>query len=133
MKIGIDIDGVILDSEREFRVQSELYDIRKLKKNSIIDNKELKVQMRYNWSEEELNDFINKKFIEVAQNSNFMPGAIEVINLLKKEGHELIIITARGAIIEKMKRNGPVTEQMRKDVMENVYHNSLVNWIQSFR
>ena len=36
------------------------------------------------------------------------------------------------AIIERMRRNGPVTEQMRKDVIENVYHNSLVTWIKSF-
>ena len=57
MKIGIDIDGVILDSEREFRIQSELYDVIKLNRNSIIDNKELKVQARYEWSEQELYDF----------------------------------------------------------------------------
>lgn len=103
MKIGIDIDGVILDSEREFRVQSELYDIIELNKNSIINNKELKAQLRYNWSKEELNEFIKSKFIKVAKSSNFMPGAIEVINLLKKEGHELIVITARGGMIKEMK------------------------------
>ena len=37
------------------------------------------------------------------------------------------------AILERMRRNGPVTDQMKKDVMENVYHNSLVNWIRSFQ
>ena len=31
-----------------------------------------------------------------------------------------------------MKHNGPVTEQMKKDVLENTYHNSLVTWIKSF-
>jgi len=31
-----------------------------------------------------------------------------------------------------MKKNGPVTDQMKKDVMENVYHDSLVTWIKSF-
>lgn len=108
MKIGIDIDGVILDSEREFRVQSELYDIIKLKRNSIINNKELKAQYRYNWSEEEVKDFINQEFLEVSKECNFMPGALEVINMLKKEGHELIIITARGHIIKEMK---PLAEE----------------------
>jgi len=39
----------------------------------------------------------------------------------------------QSAIIEKMKCNGPLTEQMRKDVMENVYHDSLVTWVKSFR
>ena len=108
MKIGIDIDGVILDSEKEFRIQSELYDVIKLNKNSIINNKELKVQYRYNWSEEELKNFINQEFLRVSRECNFMPGAIEVINMLKQEGHELIIITARGGMIKEMK---PVAEK----------------------
>ena len=42
MKIGIDLDGVVFDSEKEFRVYSELYDMLDLKQNSKIDNKELK-------------------------------------------------------------------------------------------
>ncbi len=37
------------------------------------------------------------------------------------------------AIIAIMEKNGPVTDQMRKDVTDNVYHDSLVNWIKSFR
>ena len=36
------------------------------------------------------------------------------------------------AILDRMRRNGPVTEQMKKDVLDNVYHNSLVTWIKSF-
>ena len=112
MKIGIDIDGVILDSEREFRIQSELYDVIKLNRNSIINNKELKVQSRYNWNEKELYDFVNQEFIKVSEECNFMPGALEVIDMLKKQGHELIIITARGQIIEEMK---PVAEERFKE------------------
>lgn len=37
------------------------------------------------------------------------------------------------AILAIMEKNGPVTEQMRKDVMDNVYHDSLINWVKSFR
>lgn len=37
------------------------------------------------------------------------------------------------AILAIMGKNGPVTDQMRKDVMDNVYHDSLINWIKSFR
>ncbi len=36
-------------------------------------------------------------------------------------------------ILAKMGKNGPVTEHMRRDVIENVWHNSLVNWANSFR
>ena len=37
------------------------------------------------------------------------------------------------AILAIMEKNGPITDQMRKDVMDNVYHDSLINWIKSFR
>ncbi len=37
------------------------------------------------------------------------------------------------AILAFMGKNGPVTEQMRRDVTDNVYHESLINWIKSFR
>ncbi|MGN0343376.1 MAG: alpha-amylase family glycosyl hydrolase [Lachnospiraceae bacterium] len=37
------------------------------------------------------------------------------------------------AILAIMEKNGPVTDQMRRDVENNVYHDSLVNWVKSFR
>ncbi len=37
------------------------------------------------------------------------------------------------AILAIMEKNGPVTDQMRKDVTDNVYHDSLIAWIKSFR
>ncbi len=37
------------------------------------------------------------------------------------------------AILAIMEKNGPVTDQMRKDVTDNVYHDSLINWLKSFR
>lgn len=37
------------------------------------------------------------------------------------------------AILAIMSKNGPVTDQMRRDVTDNVYHDSLINWIKSFR
>ena len=37
------------------------------------------------------------------------------------------------AILATMEKNGPLTDQMRRDVANNVYHDSLINWIKSFR
>lgn len=37
------------------------------------------------------------------------------------------------AILAIMEKNGPVTDQMRRDVENNVYHDSLISWIKSFR
>ena len=37
------------------------------------------------------------------------------------------------AILEKMASNGPVNDQMIKTVMDNVYPDSLKNWVKSFQ
>ena len=37
------------------------------------------------------------------------------------------------AILAIMSKNGPVTDQMRRDVTDNVYPDSLLNWVKSFR
>lgn len=37
------------------------------------------------------------------------------------------------AILAIMEKNGPVTDQMRRDVMNNTHHGSLINWVKSFR
>ena len=37
------------------------------------------------------------------------------------------------AILAKMEKNGPITQRMYQDVAENVYRDSLLNWVRSFR
>ncbi len=112
MKIGIDLDGVVFDSEKEFRVYSELYDMIDLKQNSKRDNRELKFQNRFNWSQEEIQGFLKKYHKQIILESNFMPGAKRVLNLLKKDGHTLILITARGGLNKDMIK---VTEERLKE------------------
>ena len=36
------------------------------------------------------------------------------------------------SILAKMAKNGPVTDQMKKTVYDNIWHDSLVNWVKSF-
>ena len=36
-------------------------------------------------------------------------------------------------VYRKMKNNGPVTDQMKKDITDNIWKNSLINWVKSFR
>ena len=50
----------------------------------------------------------------------------------KKTYEEMDIEELQQEILERMAMNGPITDRMRQDVMENVYHNSLLNWIRSF-
>ncbi|MDO5403084.1 MAG: alpha-amylase, partial [Eubacteriales bacterium] len=39
----------------------------------------------------------------------------------------------QAAVLSKLAANGAVTEQMKREVADNVYHDSLVNWVKSFR
>lgn len=112
MKIGIDLDGVIFDSEKLYRVCTELYEVLDLKKNNIKDNSELMFQQRYNWTDEETKGFVDKYHDYIVKNSNFMPGVKEVLKLLKQEGHELIVITARGKSMGE--RHIKTTEEILK-------------------
>ena len=103
MKIGIDLDGVVIDSETTFRTYEEIFDIDILNGNNLIKTEEPKSQYRYDWTEEQQKEFIEKYFLTVSRESGLMSGFIGVYNLLKKQGHEFIVITARGGFIEKMK------------------------------
>ena len=38
----------------------------------------------------------------------------------------------QAVILAKMEKNGSVTERMRRDVTENIWHDSLVRWAKSF-
>lgn len=55
-----------------------------------------------------------------------------VLNL-NKPYDEMTVEELQAAILEKLSNNGPVTDRMRKDVSDNVYPDSLLNWIKSFR
>ena len=103
MKIGIDIDGVILDYERILKTYGDLYDFIELKKDGIVNRNEHYLRNGYNWTEEERMDFVNRYFLELSKITPLVPGAKTIINMLKKEGNELIIISARGGMIEEMK------------------------------
>lgn len=61
------------------------------------------------------------------------PAASEPHNKTSEEFERGKIAGLQEAILAIMEKNGPVTDQMRKDVTDNVYHDSLINWIKSFR
>lgn len=103
MKIGIDVDGVILDYERVLRAYGDLYDFIELKKEGIVNRNEHLLRNRYNWTEEERMNFVNKYFLKLSKQAELLPGAKDVIQMLQNEQHEFIIISARGGMIEEMK------------------------------
>lgn len=58
------------------------------------------------------------------------------ISRSQREGkslEEMSVEELQAEIIDLMAQRGPVTDQMKRDVMNNVWHDSLVNWAKSFR
>ena len=103
MKIGIDLDGVVIDSETTIRTYEEIFDIETLKGNNLIVKEEPYFQERYNWTNEQEKEFIEKYFLKASKESNLMSGFIAVYKLLKEQGHEFVVITARGGHVKEMK------------------------------
>lgn len=52
---------------------------------------------------------------------------------VNKPYEEMTVEELQAGILEKMKKNGPLTEEMKRSVYENVWKDSLLNWIRSFR
>lgn len=105
MKIGIDLDGVVIDSEATFRTYEEIFAIEDLNGRKITNPDEPKYQGRYDWTKEEQDKFNNKYLLQAAEESSLMSGFLTVYQKLKELGHQLIVITARGLIREEMKEN----------------------------
>lgn len=93
MKIAVDLDGVVFNSEMFFMAAAEIYDAKILGKNSILKSDEPRVQQKYCWSEEELSGYISR----YANSDAFdvMPCAKEVIDTMRLD-NELYVISARG-------------------------------------
>ena len=93
-KIALDLDGVVFDSENLYRVYTEIYDVEKNKKDTIIDNTQRIFQKRYNWTEEEFKEFYSENAEKIFSTANFMTGVEIVLNKLKDK-FELIVVTSR--------------------------------------
>ena len=93
MRIAIDLDGVIFNSEMFFMAAAEIYDSMVLSKNSIVKADEPRVQNKYSWTKDELQGYIDN----YANSLDFdiMPCAKTVIDALRKN-NELFVVSARG-------------------------------------
>ncbi len=121
MKIGIDLDGVVIDSETTFRTYEELYDLAILKENNLIDREEPKFQARYNWTKEQQKDFTDKFFLQISKESNLMSGFIGAYNYLKEQGHEFVVITARG-----LRTDGTFIKEMEDDAKRVLNESNII-------
>lgn len=100
MNIGIDVDGVILDTEHLFKTYAEIFDIE-VCKSGITNSEGFKVEDRYSWTEEQMDEYIDNFVFDIEKNAPLLPGAKYVIGKLKEMGHKLVVITARGTFFQQ--------------------------------
>ena len=104
MKIGIDIDGVILDFERTMNSYAELYDLLILGKSGVVNKDKFSYLEKYDWSIDEKNDFVKKYLVYATRNATpFISLAKEMIEFFELEGYEYEFITARGSLVSETK------------------------------
>lgn len=111
MNIGIDVDGVIMDTESRFRPAAELFDLDNNGKGIINADKFL-FQDRFGWTNEMFVKFVEEYGFEIEKTAPLMPCAQQILKRLKDEGHRLIVITARGF-------SGKLEEDLTLEVFKN--------------
>lgn len=100
MNIGIDLDGVLYDTENWFRVESCFYN-EKIGGGEMIAPEEVKAYKRYNWTKEQENEFLKECLLEIENNAPMMYKAKEVLDRLVEDGHKIFVITSRGLVFSE--------------------------------
>lgn len=95
MNIGIDIDGVLLDSERWYACYGDYlayfdFHKEKIRKDTVM------IEQNYDLTQAEIDKFYDLYFDKVTCECTFMPLAKEILQKLKDDGHKLYVITMRG-------------------------------------
>lgn len=126
MNIGIDIDGVLTDFEREA--------LDFATKMCVEENWPIKINLSkydeteaYNWNHEQANKFWNKYIIKYFSETPVRNFAPEVIEKLMQEGHKIILITARDNYGMPSEHYGE-EQQITKDWLEknNIKYDKLI-------
>lgn len=101
MRIGIDIDDTISNTNDELVERAIQYDREHLKGKGFKNKNSFKFIDMFYWEEEDKQLFFNKHLEEAMNNALIKPHAKKVINKLKKEGNEIYIITHRSTLYFK--------------------------------
>ena len=94
MRIGLDIDNVIADFDKEVLKELTKEDVNKRNKG-IINPKERYVSFFFDWSLDEIRDFYAENMEKMAKKFELREDVKYYMDKLLAEGHELYLITNR--------------------------------------
>lgn len=118
MRIGIDVDGVLADIETYMWDYGSKY-LVEWNMDPSIDHNEYNTLDVFGWDEEKDNMFWSETFKDYCINIPVRRFAAEVIHKLRKQGHLIYIITARGCNEYKTEK-----EKKKSDKI-------LINWLKN--
>ena|GEM_PF-1228406 len=89
MRIGLDFDGVLFDTERVFHAWAT-----KIAKHGIVKPDSIFAQVKYGFDEKENMEYLHD-LVKLTYKANIMPFADEILAKWIKAGHEIFIISSR--------------------------------------
>lgn len=122
MNFGVDFDGVLFDTESINRSYATIYNADFVGNEEKFPD-ELRNCKRFQWSKEHEYQFINKYLFDIMKTAPVMANAKEVISLLRKAGHKVYAITARGGEFPQAKKISEKRLKQEKVVFDGVFYN----------
>jgi len=122
MRIGLDIDNVILKTDEEILKEMLLYDKKKRNKRIINKNADYIFLGMFDWTKEEIDEFLEEKMEEIAKRLKTKDNCKEYIDKLINKGHEIYLISNRSA-----KQYKDALETTRNNLkLNNINYNKLI-------
>ena len=116
MKIAVDLDGVVFDTENWFRAYANIFNLF-VKDGKVIDKDALWVEDKFNWDKKTFAKYVEEVSSPIEKKAPVLPFAKEVLSALKKR-NKVIVITGRGCYHEneeKTTRDRLEKERMKFD------------------
>lgn len=122
MRIGIDIDNVVLDTDN--LILEEMLKEDKNKRNKGIINKNAPYIFlgMFDWSKEEIDEFLINNMERIASNLKPIEDSKKYIDKLLKEGHEIYLISNRAYPYYK----NPLNTTKNNLKMNNINYTKLI-------
>ena len=123
MRIGLDIDNVILETDEEILKEMLIEDKNKRNKGIINNNADYIFLGMFDWSKEEIDAFLNTKMEDIAKNLKPKKDAKYYIDKLIDDGHEIYLISNRS---NKQYQNDYLTTKKNLEVNDIKYNKLII-------
>lgn len=105
MIIGLDIDNVIADLDKTFLDEFLIEDKKKRNRGIINPEAEHMTQGMFDWTKEEIEEFLNNNMERMASNFEVVENAKYYIDKLIKDGNKIYLITGRNRRFKNKEKN----------------------------